>query len=227
MNRQSITKNITGLIVIAVGAALLLSSLKVIEIGNLFADFWPLLVVAAAIVILVNDFRSWPVAAFVATLGVLFQLRQLDVIDVQPWSIIWPLIIIFVGVSLLFGRSYAGKRVSKSERDDVSAILAGTNVVNSSKNFKQSNVTAIMGGTRLDLRKADFDKDSLIEVFSFWGGVEIIVPENITIRNQLNNILAGAEDKTAQKADKNAPVLTISGTLIMAGVSIRNTPSEG
>lgn len=226
MNRQSVTKNISGAIIVAVGAVLLLSSLKIFDIGNILADYWPVLIILGAGIIFINDFRSWPVAAFVAVLGVLFQLRELNIVDVQPWSIIWPLIIIFVGVSLLFGRSYAGKRVSKSERDDVSAIMAGTSVVNHSKSFKQSNATAIMGGARLDLREVTFEKEALIEVFSFWGGIEIVVPENVIIRNQVNNIMAGTEDKTKQKVEKNAPVLTIAGTLIMAGVSIRNHPSD-
>lgn len=226
MNRQGVTKNITGAIIVLVGAALLLSSLKIIDFSNVLADYWPLLVVLAGAVILANDLRSWPVAGFVAMLGVLFQLRELEIIDVQPWSIVWPLIIIFVGISLLFGRTYAGNRVSKSERDDVSAILAGTSVVNHSKAFKQSNVSTIMGGARLDLRQAEFEKDALIEVFGFWGGIEIVVPENVVIRNQVNNIMAGTEDKTKQNINKNAPVLTIAGTLIMAGVSIRNHPSD-
>lgn len=226
MDRQRVTKNISGAIIVAVGTVLLLSSLKVLDISSILADYWPLLIVLAAGVIFINDFRSWPVAAFVAVLGGLFQLRELNIIDVQPWSIVWPLIIIFVGVSLLFGRSYAGKRASKSERDDVSAIMAGTTVVNHSKAFKQSNATAIMGGARIDLRQADFDKEALIEVFGFWGGVEIVVPENIVIRNQINNIMAGTEDKTKQTTDKKSPVLTVAGTLIMAGVSIRNHPSD-
>lgn len=225
MDRQDLTKSISGLIIIAIGAVLLLSSLKIISLGDL-SLYWPVFVILAGILIFINDIRSWAVAGFVTILGVLFQLRELDIVDVEPWAIIWPLIIIFVGASLLFSRSYAGKRVSKAERDDVTAIMAGTNVANHSKSFKQSNATAIMGGARLDLRKADFEKEALIEVFGFWGGVEIVVPENIVIRNQVNNIMAGTEDKTHQKTDKKSPVLTVTGTLIMAGVSIRNQPSD-
>jgi hypothetical protein len=226
MNRQSIARNSSGVVVVAVGAALLLNSLQVFNIGELLANFWPALVVVAGIVIFMNDFRSWPVAAFVVVLGILFQLRELNVITVEPWSLVWPLIIIFIGVSLLFSRSYTGSRVSKSERDDVTAIMSGTSVVNHSKSFKQSNATAIMGGARLDLREADFDKEALVEVFGFWGGVEIVVPENVVIRNQMNNIMAGTEDKTKQKTDKKSPILTVAGTVIMAGVSIRNHPSD-
>ena len=226
MNRQTLSRNITGIVIFAAGAGLLLNALNVISINNLVNDYWPLSIVLAGLLVLINNVRSWPVAAFLVALGGLYQLREADVIDIQPWSLVWPLILIFVGISIVFGRSYTGKRVSKSDRDDVTAILSGANVNNHSKAFKQSNATAIMGGARLDLREAEFDKEALVDVFSFWGGVEIIVPENVVIRNQVANILAGTEDKTHQKTSKNSPVLTIAGTVIMAGVSIRNRPSD-
>ncbi len=226
MNRQNISRNITGLVVLVAGAALLLNTLDVINVDNVVHDYWPLGMVLAGVLVFINSWRSWAVAAFLVVLGGMYQLRVAGVIHADPWSVVWPLILIFIGVSIVFGRSYTGKRVSKSERDDVTAILSGTNVNNHSKAFKQSNATAIMGGAKLDLRKAEFDKNALVDVFAFWGGVEIIVPEHVVIRNQLNNVMAGTEDKTHQKTDKNSPVLTIVGTLIMAGVSIRNRPSD-
>ncbi len=226
MNRQTVSKNITGLVVLAVGAALLLNALNVIRVDNIVHDYWPMAIVLAGLLVLLNSWRSWAIAAFLVVLGGLYQLREADMINVEPWAIVWPLILMFIGISIVFGRSYTGKRASKADRDDVTAIMAGADVKNHSKTFKQSDMTAIMGGAQIDLREADFDKDALVDVFAFWGGVEIIVPEHIVIRNQLNNIMAGTEDKTRQKTSKDAPVLTIAGTIIMSGVSIRNRPSS-
>lgn len=226
MNRNTFTRNITGLLILALGTGLLLNAFEIISIGNFIADYWPLGIIAAGVLVLINNWRSWMVSVFLVALGGLYQLRELGVTDVQPWSVIWPMILIFVGLSIVFSRTYNGKRVSRSERDDVTAIMAGVSVKNHSKSFKQSNATAIMGAAVIDLRDAEFNDGALVEVFSFWGGVEVIVPDNVIVRNQVSNVMAGTEDKTKQKTDKNSPVVVVAGTAIMAGVSIRNTPSE-
>jgi Domain of unknown function (DUF5668) len=226
MNRQSLIQTITGAVIIVFGALFLLNSLSIIDLSYIIQYYWPVLLIVAGLIIVANSVRSWPTAAYAIVLGVLFELRTLDVIHVDPWQLVWPLIIIFIGVSMVSGRSYRAKSVSKADRDDVTAILSGTSSINSSKSFKQSHVIAVMGGAKIDLRKADFAKTSLVEVFGFWGGVEIVVPPHVIIRNRVNNIIAATDDKTQQAAPSGAPVLTIAGTAIMAGISIQNHPSD-
>lgn len=79
-----------------------------------------------------------------------------------------------------------------------------------------------MGGAKLDLRKATIKKEATVEVFALCGGIELVVPREITVRNQTSAILGGVEDKSEREGGKNAPVLYITGDVIMSGVEIKN-----
>lgn len=225
MNRPLATRAFSGIVIIAIGVALLLNSIGVYQLNWLFENWWPMLIVLAGVAVFINNARSWLVAAFLVTLGGAYQLRELGYVDFEPWQVIWPLILIVVGAGLVFRKSYHGERATEAEREDVTAILSGSGSVNTSDHFKSSTITAIMGGAKLDLRQAKIEDGAVIEVFTFWGGIELIVPENVTIKNKMSNVMGGTDDQTSQKSDKKSPTLVISGMAIMGGVSIRNTPN--
>lgn len=213
---------ITGLVIIAAGAALLFSNLGIYNFDNFVEDWWPLAVIVAGLLVFINDVKSYVWSFLIIAVGVILQLEQLDVLDINPWQLLWPLIVIFIGVSVILNHSATRRRVSKTQRDDATAILGGSDKLNVSDNFLGSKVTAIMGGVKIDLRKATIKKEATLEVFSFWGGVEVIVPRNLIILNQASVILGGVEDKTEQEIAKGTPVLYITGDVIMAGVEIKN-----
>lgn len=178
--------------------------------------------ILGGILIFISDPKSYLWALLVLGLGVLWQLQKLGVTDVNPWQLFWPAVIILVGFSILMNRSAARLRVSKTEREDITAILGGSDQRNSSQDFKGSKVSAIMGGVKLDLRKAVIKKEATIEIFTFWGGVELLVPSNVIVKNKSSVILGGIEDKTEHDTAKDAPVLYITGDIIMAGVEVKN-----
>lgn len=219
--KSQITRIVTGTAIIAVGVGFVLDNINVIEFGALVGDWWPLAVILAGILIFLNDTKSYLWALIVTAVGVAFQLRELGIVDINPWQFFWPFVIIAVGLSIVLRRG-PSHVVSKSERDDLTAILGGTEQKNRSEDFKGSKLTAVMGGAKLDIRKASIKKEATIELFAFWGGIELIVPRDIVVRNQTSAVLGGIEDKTEQEVGKNAPVLYITGDVIMAGVEIKN-----
>lgn len=220
--KTNVSRLITGLVIITVGAGFLLGNLQVLNFNSIVQDWWPLAIILAGILVFINDTKSYLWAILIAGFGVLLQLRVLGLADINPWQFFWPLVIIFIGLSILFNRSAVRLRVDKSERNDATAVLGGSDVRSTSDDFRGGKATAVLGGVKLDLRKATIKKEATIEIFSFWGGVEIIVPRNVIIKNQTAAILGGVEDKTEQETNKNSPVLYVIGDVIMAGVEIKN-----
>lgn len=220
--KAQITRIITGAAIIGVGLGFLLDNLNIFDFGELAGRWWPMAVILVGVLIFLNDTRSYLWALLVTGFGILLQLKQLDITDISPWQFFWPVAVIVIGLSVLLNRSAARLRVSKSDRDDATAVLGGSDFRNTSEDFKGSKVTAILGGVKMDLRKAKIKKDATIEIFSFWGGIELVVPRNVIIKNRTAVVMGGVEDKTEQEAGKDAPVLYITGDVIMAGVEIKN-----
>jgi uncharacterized protein DUF1707/cell wall-active antibiotic response 4TMS protein YvqF len=84
------------------------------------------------------------------------------------------------------------------------------------------NAIAVMGGIDIDLSEALFAEPELvINVFTWWGGVDIKIPEGVTVRDRGIGIMGGFEVREQYTDDPNAPVVVIKGVAIMAGVNVR------
>src|SRR5690606_15823484 len=124
--------------------------LNVINFWQHAGTWWPLALIAAGVLIFINDFRNFVWALAAAVLGILFQLRNIDVLDFNIWSLIWPVIIIAIGVSVLINRSVSTKNIRVQDLDSTSAIFGGTETVNKSNNYQGGKATAVFGGVSID-----------------------------------------------------------------------------
>ena len=219
---KSLTRTIIGLLIVAVGASFLLTNLDILPFDVGIAQWWPLFIVAGGVVMLLSDVRNYLWAMLVIGLGALLQLKQFGIVDVNPWQLFWPAIIIVLGVSVMTSRGSSRGKIAASDREDVMAILSGSEVRVESKDFKGSRVTSICGGAMIDLRKAVIKKEATIDVFAFWGGIEIIVPEHVMVKNNTSAIMGGVEQQAGGDAVKEgSPILYVTGDVVMSGVEIK------
>ncbi len=219
---KSLTRIIMGLLIVAVGLSFLLTNLNILPFSVAIGDWWPIFVIVAGVIILLNDLKNYLWALLVIALGVIFQLNQFDVIDVNPWQLFWPAVIIVVGLSVIITRSPSCQRVASQDREDVTAILSGSETKVQSKDFKGSRVVTVCGGAMLDLRDATIKKEATIDLFAFWGGIEIYVPSGVIVKNSTSAIMGGVENKaTNSDVKETAPILHIIGDVVMSGVEIK------
>jgi predicted membrane protein len=90
--------------------------------------------------------------------------------------------------------------------------------------FRGAETTAFMGGCELDLRDALMSSGELavVDVFVVMGGVNIFVPPNWTVSQEVVPLLGGVHDKTRSVPSNPAQHLLVRGTVVMGGVEISN-----
>jgi len=227
-------KVIVGILIIAAGVVLLLGTLGY-DLDIDLWDFWPLILIAIGIKIMVSHYDSKDIlwGFFVFSIGVILQLNKLDYIDVS-FHDIWPLILIYIGIQIIMSggkhrshRLHRGKGMLKDEdvkgdRINVSAILGGGEYHYSSKKLKGGKISAIMGGCEIDLRDSDFEgEEMIINVFALMGGIEMRIPQSWTVILEGTPILGGMSDQT-RTLNGSKKKLIITGEAIMGGVEIKN-----
>jgi hypothetical protein len=216
---------VVGLGVLAVG---LLFTAETLGFGDadLVFDYWPLLLIAVGATSLGGRTRSDRLFAAVwIGLGAWFLAWNLDWIDVSPFQFFWPLVFLTFGLFLLTGGLRRRPEPRGGEpRLSVIAVMGGIDRRVSSQAFTGGDITAFMGGGKLDLRQARLAEPRVeLRIFAMWGGYEIRVPPDWVVSVELLPLLGGVEDKrTHQEHVDAAPTLVLKGVVIMGGVELKS-----
>lgn len=202
------------------GVVLLLERTGVVEIdlGTVVGTLWPLLVVLVGVTSLLLVPRAWFGPVAITAAGVVLLLARLDVLDVSVWDYLWPVAVILIGLGITFA---AAARSDQEERLTALAFWWGAQRRTRTRRFRSASLTAIMGGVELDLRDADIEGSARIDVFAFWGGVEIKVPRTWDVRTSGLPLMGGWENKTEPPVG-GGPVLDVRLVTIMAGADVRH-----
>ncbi len=220
-----------GAVILFVGVVLLLDHMDVISAAGLLR-FWPMLLVLGGIVNLLNECkRIWGICLLIA--GVLLQLGNFGLVHVT-WAMLWPMLIIGVGLSLMWGSLKARRVVTEGREISTGpgalnevAVFSGVEKRIMGKNFRGGRLVAIFGGIEIDLWQAEMEGDTaILQVDAIFGGVELRVPDTWLVSSEGQGIFGGYSDTTRLNppSDPNQPrkTLVVRGMALFGGVEIRN-----
>lgn len=220
---------IWGVVILAMGLVFLLDNLYILE-ARYIMRFWPVILVVFGILKVMQSPGHAP-AIFgwgLIAVGTLMTLHRLDIIffRFRDW---WPLILILVGAAMM-ARGWLSRRSDDADQSmdgDVfirhAAFMGGFERKNSTVDFRGGDLTAVMGGLKIDFRKADIQApEAVIEVFAFWGGIEILVSPTWSVSIQGTPVLGGFEDRTTAPTLTDGRKLVIRGYAIMGGVEVHH-----
>ena len=138
----------------------------------------------------------------------------------------WPLLLVAVGVWIMVrSMTAAGPSgvTDSSARLSALAVLGGVDRRVTAEGFQGADITAFMGGGKLDLREAKMaGPEAVVDILAVMGGFEIVTPETWQVIVDVVPLMGGYEDKTRHPADPSAPRLRLRGFVMMGGLEVRN-----
>lgn len=217
---------VLGMLIIGVGVLLTLDNLTWVETDRILR-YWPLGIVVAGIVKLAQcrELSGRLVGLVMIGIGAVWTADSVLELSVDIGDF-WPIALIALGV-VIISRARRGAEVvagapltADSSVTEV-AIWAGKQRRNASSAFRRADLTAVMGGIELDLRSAaTATGEAVIDVFIMWGGVEIWVPPDWAVSNQVALLMGGAEDKSTGTRDARHRLI-VRGFVVMGGLEIK------
>ena len=211
---------VIGLAIMLAGFLLALDSLGFADAGQVFR-WWPLALIAVGVTKLLGEASQRSGASLLIVLGAAFLALNLGLLSFPRVAAI---------VLFLVGARIAWKALAPRTQTpatgggstlDVVAILGGSKR-GVSGDFKGGQAFAFMGGSEVDLRRATMARDeAVLDVFVFWAGLEVKVPEDWEVVCRGLPLLGGFVDNTRHTPGAQKR-LVVTGMAIMGGVEVKN-----
>ena len=198
---KNLKRTLWGLILVAAAIIIALNSFDIIDFDLFFDGWWTIFIIIPSLVGVIQD-RNKGGAIFGLCIGILFLLSAQDIVS---WDIIWkiafPLFIAIIGIKMIFSsfrKKDNKKRYCKIEADGKEinrgvAIFCGTELDYSNTVFNGANLVACFGGIDCDLSHAIIDSDCVIKVAVAFGGIDIMVPDNVNVINNIPTLFGGTD----------------------------------
>ncbi len=218
-----------GIVLIVFGIVIALSSLEIIDFNLLFDGWWTLFIlVPCGIGLFTDDDKTGDFIGVVVGVVLLLACQGVFAFE-YVWKLILPAILVILGLSLIFKNTVGHKLNQKIK--EMNAKLNGSNEyfatfseqkVKVDDEFEGSSLLAIFGGIDLDLTKAKLKKEQIINVTTVFGGVDVFVPEGVTVKVSSTSIFGGVEDKRKHVDEKEAEkIIYINAVCVFGGVDIK------
>ena len=221
---------ILGVVLILVGLVVGLNVLGITDINIFFDGWWTLFIIVPCLVGLFKD-REKTGSIIGLLIGIVLFLCCQDIIDFEKaWQLILPIILVVIGLSIIFKDALNGKikeeikRINEKNKkeDGYCATFSEQKLNFDDEKFNGTDLTAVFGGIKCDLRKAKIDKDVVINASSIFGGIDIYVPEGVKVKIKSSSIFGGVDEKRKNKdTNEKAHTIYVNANCVFGGVDIK------
>ena len=223
---------IIGVILVIAGLFLVLRNTGIFPdmIDNVVFS-WPMLLVTIGLIMTIGSSGSRTSGVIIMAVGAFFLIPRIFSETFHVYNLFWPSIFIIIGVIFIFSKRRGWNSVSTSsavgdDYIDYVNIFSGGERQIVSQNFRGGKVTAIFGGSEIDLTRANLAPGrSELELACIFGGATIIVPDEWFVTIEVTPVLGGFGDSRKLNPGRtvdNTKQLVIKGAVIFGGGEVKS-----
>lgn len=191
---------------------------------------WQMLLVTIGLIITLGSSGNRTSGIIVMAVGGFFLIPLIfrETFDV---NLFWPSIFIIIGIIFIFSKrsGWNSSRVVSRAADeyiDYVHIFSGGERQIISDNFRGGKVTAVFGGSEIDLTKAKLAPGvSELEIACVFGGTTIIVPDDWNVKVDVTPVLGGFDDSRKLHPGRTIDTtrqLIIRGAVVFGGGEVKS-----
>jgi hypothetical protein len=215
---------IVGVLIILAGAVLLAGNLGLIDSHYVFRNFGPVVIFVLGAATLMRRRHDQVLLGLVLmVVGAWGFASQQQWIKIHFWAVVGPLMLVLAGGSVVW-RAF-NRPVPEGAGDAYirSFVVFSGAELRPTVAFQGADLTAVMGGIKLDLSNASMAGDTaVVDVFALMGGGEIFVPRDWDVTVKVISLMGGCTDKRRPSTLPATKHLIIQGMAVMGGVEIKD-----
>lgn len=222
-------KNILwGIVLVIIGVIIGLNTMGITNIDIFFDGWWTLFIIVPCFIgLFTNNDKTGNIIGLLV--GVILLLGMQNIIDFNLiWKLLLPSIIVIIGLSLIFKNTFNSKinsEIKKLNSKDTKdneywATFSGQRIDIPNEEFKGATLNSVFGSITCDLREAKIKEDVVINTSSVFGGIDIIVPDDVNIKIKSNSIFGGVNNKKKNNED-NKYTIYVNASCLFGGVDIK------
>lgn len=222
-----------GVAICVVGLLFLVENFDLLPDRFVIRHWWPLILIGIGFFILTThrftDSGGW----LMVILGTAFFLAENQYWGIRWRNIwrLWPLILIWIGVQLLFFKNsrIPLAKIEKTEMEKTGkgivhekCLLSGIDKRIETKDFQGGDVSAILGSVELDLSRSGMNiSNTTLHLSAVLGNIEIRVPRSWRIQVESHVVLGNIENRTIADSGET-PTLNVAASSVLGNIEIFN-----
>lgn len=221
---------IWGLLFILIGLSIGLNTLDLVSFNIFFDGWWALIIIIPCLIGLINnEDKTGDIIGLLIGVALLLNAQGIISFDII-WKLAAPLILVIIGLSIILKDNKDSKtnvvikkiNSNDNEKTSVCSAFSSQNIKLNKEKINNLELNAIFGGIEYDLRNGVIKEDIVINATAIFGGIDIIVPDDVNVKIKSTSIFGGTSNKKQLMDDKEKKhTIYINASCVFGGVDIK------